>query len=440
MRLAYLDTFAGISGDMFLAALLDAGAPVDLLHETLNRLNLGARLEIRKVNRSGIQAVKADIKVGAALAEAVSAHAHSHAHSHHGHGHSHANGHTHEPGADHVHEHENGQDHPDHGAHRNFSAIRDIILGAKLPSPVTELALRAFEELARAESKIHGIPVEAVHFHEVGAVDAIADIVLTAVAVHALKIDRWHCAPLNVGGGTVQCAHGRFPVPAPATAELLRGAPTYSSGMQMELVTPTGAALVRALNCQFGSAPAMRVDQIGYGAGGRDPEGFANVLRISVGESEEAHLSAEDVVTVIETAVDDLNPQVLAYVAEKALKLGALDVICQPAQMKKNRQGTLITVLARRDKADILQDFLLRETSSLGLRVREDRRVCLPREWATVGTQWGPVRIKVSRRDGVEWNAAPEYEDCRVIAESHSVPLKNVQAVAMQLYRTEFPL
>jgi uncharacterized protein (TIGR00299 family) protein len=314
-----------------------------------------------------------------------------------------------------------------------------LITKAQLPEPVTALALRIFDELGRAEAKVHDIPLEEVHFHEVGAVDAIADIVLAAAAVHALKVDAWHVSPVNVGGGTVECAHGRMPVPAPATAELLLGVPTYSSGAQMELTTPTGAAILRALRCQFGPSPAMRPEGLGYGAGGRDPQGFANVLRVTIGESD-AGVVPTEMVTVLETAIDDLNPQVLAYVTEKAMQIGALDVICLPAQMKKGRQGTLLIVLTPPDHAPALQDLLLRETTSLGLRVREERRICMPREWVTVNTEWGAVRIKVARRDGKEWNAAPEFEDCRVIAERHSVALKNVLSTAMQIYRAGHPL
>jgi uncharacterized protein (TIGR00299 family) protein len=426
MRIAYLDTFAGISGDMFLAALVDAGLPASLLHETLNALGLGARLEVRQVHRSGIEALKANVLVGDVLAETVSVNGHANGHFH---------SHPHEDHHEHNHVFDLQPKAHEASVHRFFSSIRTLIHESELPFPVADLAVRTFEELTRAESKIHGIPLDEVHFHEVGAVDAIADIVLVAAGVHALKIEAWHCSPVNVGGGTVECAHGRYPVPAPATAELLRGVPTYSSGIQMELITPTGAALLRALQCQFGPAPAMRVDRIGYGAGNRDPKGFANVLRLSVGESEFSRSIQGDSVTVIETAVDDLNPQIVAYVAEKALQLGALDVMCVPVQMKKNRQGTLITVLASSDKAVLLQDLLLRETSSLGVRVREERRICLAREWKTVETMWGPVRIKVARREGEEWNAAPEYEDCRNIAQKHSVPLKDVFASAMQIYR-----
>jgi uncharacterized protein (TIGR00299 family) protein len=309
-----------------------------------------------------------------------------------------------------------------------------LIEHAALSDPVKALSFRAFELLAEAEAKIHHVPVEKIHFHEVGAVDAIADIVLASAAADFLKIGAWHCSPLNVGGGTVECAHGRFPVPAPATAELLRGAPTYSSGVEMELVTPTGAALLRALDCQFGPAPAMHVSSIGYGAGTRNPAGFANVLRLNLGEADEVETGAETI-WVLEAAVDDLNPQIIGYVMERAFALGALDVMGAPVSMKKSRPGTLLTILSDCEHRRTLEDLLLRETSTLGLRVREERRVVLDRKHVEVATPWGPVRIKVGSRDGVELNAAPEFEECRKIAEARDVPLKQVLETALRAYR-----
>jgi uncharacterized protein (TIGR00299 family) protein len=414
MRLAYLDAFAGISGDMLLGAFLQAGVPADLLRDTLASLKIGAKLEIEQVDRSGIHAVKVHVLSGGKLAE------HGH-HHHHGHDHTHA--HDHAP-----HSHDDDV--------RSLATICRLIAEAGLPKPVEVLAKRAFTLLGEAEAKIHHVPVETIHFHEVGAVDAIADIVLAAAAAHSLGVDGWSCSPLNVGGGTVECAHGRFPVPAPATAELLRGAPTYSSGVQMELVTPTGAALVRALGCSFGPTPLMEVEAIGYGAGTRNPPGFANVLRLSLGRASE-QVASSGTVLVMEFAVDDLNPQVLAYVTEQALKLGAFDVMCTPLFMKKNRPGTLLTVLADRAHAPALEDLLLRETSTLGLRIHEERRVCLERRHVQVTTAWGPVRVKVGHRAGREFNAAPEFDDCRALAEAHAVPVKRVLEAALQAYRKE---
>lgn len=423
MRIAYLDAFAGISGDMLLGAFVQAGVSTDLLRETAAALKLGATLDIQEVDRSGIHAIKVNILVDGQPAE--------HAHSHEKHP-----AHDHHPGHEHHH-HEKPHVHSHHHEARSLSDVRALIDRAALPKPVKTTALRAFELLGTAEAKIHHVSLESIHFHEVGAVDAIADIVLSAAAAHALGIEAWHCSPLNVGGGTVQCAHGRFPVPAPATADLLRGAPTYSSGIEMELVTPTGAALVRALDCRFGPAPAMRVEKIGYGAGTRNPSGFANVLRLSIGESDKQPASPTETVIVLETAIDDLNPQVIAHVTERAFVLGALDVMCTPVFMKKNRPGTLITILSSREKVGALQDLLFRETSTLGIRIREEQRLSLQRNHISVTTSWGAVRIKVGLWKGMEVNAAPEFEDCRQIAETHSLPLKQVLEAALQAYRQQ---
>ncbi|MHB1938806.1 MAG: nickel pincer cofactor biosynthesis protein LarC [Acidobacteriaceae bacterium] len=406
MRIAYLECFAGISGDMFLGALVDAGVGPKLLHETVASLNVGATLEIEKVDRSGINATKVRVLVDGASAE--SAAGHSHHHSHHEHHH--------------------------HG--RSLSVIRQLIENASLTAAAKQTAIRAFELLGESESKIHNVPIETIHFHEVGAVDSIVDIVASAVGCHALNANAWICSPLNVGGGTVECAHGTFPVPAPATMDLLQGAPTYSSGIQMELVTPTGAALVRALHCTFGPSPAMRVDKIGYGAGSRNPKRFPNVVRLSLGETSEVDSISADTVVVMETAVDDLNPQVLGDFTERALQAGALDVMCSSVHMKKNRLATLITILCDRARVDPLQQLLFRETTTLGVRIREERRTCLDRRFVTVQTQWGEIKIKIGLLNGLEVNAAPEYEDCRQCAERHSVPLKLVMQSALAIYQT----
>ncbi len=277
--------------------------------------------------------------------------------------------------------------------------------------------------------------IEKIHFHEVGAVDAIVDIVAASAGIHALKIDKWFCSALNVGGGMVDCAHGRFPVPAPATADLLRGLPTYSANIEKELVTPTGAALIRALSPTFGQQPAMRVEHIGYGAGSRNPKGFPNVLRLSIGESDEAAKDT-DSVTILETAIDDLSPQILAYVTEAALQQGALDVMCTAVQMKKGRLGTLITILTDDAHAPALERLLLRETSTLGIRIHRERRSCLDRTHTTVTTPFGDIRIKVGSRDGEVFNAAPEFEDCRTAAAKYNVAIKAVQQAAQAAYLT----
>ena len=426
MRIAYLECFAGIAGDMFLGALIDAGVPAEVLVEATLALQLDASLKIETVDRSGISCTRVQVMEGAVLAEErepVHDHAHAADHSHaHEDGHTHSHEHTHDH--DHTHEHVHG---------RSLSVIRELIQKAPLEELVKSRAIRTFELLGASEAKIHNVGVEAIHFHEVGAVDAIVDIVAACAGIEYLKVDAWHCSPLNVGGGMVECAHGTFPVPAPATADLLRGYPTYSAHVQKELVTPTGAALVRTLEPVFGAQPAMRVERIGYGAGSRNPKGFPNALRISVGEVAEA--KGTDTVTVLETALDDLSPQVLAWVAESALAAGAMDVMLTPVIMKKGRPGTLLTILCDEAQSAALQQLILRETSTLGLRIRRDRRACLDRSHTTVQTEYGPIRIKLGSLAGEELNAAPEFEDCRSAALEHKVPVKQVQQAAIAAYR-----
>jgi uncharacterized protein (TIGR00299 family) protein len=425
MRIAYLDCFAGISGDMFIGALVDAGVDPQVLHSATTALNLNATLRIEKVDRSGISATKIHVYEGSKLAdEDLDDHNHQQTRTHQHHPksqHQHKIGHTHEQ--DHSHQHSHG---------RSLSVIRDLINAATLAPAVKQLAVQAFELLGASEAKIHNVPIEEIHFHEVGAVDAIVDIVAASAGIHALTIDKWFCSPLNVGGGMVDCAHGRFPVPAPATADLLRGLPTYSAHIEEELVTPTGAALIRALAPTFGPQPAMRVQHIGYGAGTRSPKDFPNVLRLSVGESRNATHAA---VAILETAIDDLSPQILAYVTERALALGALDVMSTAVQMKKGRLGTLLTILADDAQVPALEDLLLRETSTLGVRIHHERRSCLDRTHVTVATPYGDIRIKLGSRNGEVFNAAPEFEDCRTAAAKHNVPLKLVQQEAIAAYR-----
>ncbi|WP_263365307.1 nickel pincer cofactor biosynthesis protein LarC [Edaphobacter bradus] len=472
MRIAYLDCFAGISGDMFLAALLDSGLDPKVLHDAAGALHLNVGLKIEKVDRSGISATRVHVLENGKPAETTHTHSpaeatHQHHHEHHHHPktqHHHKVGHTHDH--DHHHDdHGHSHDHP-HPHGRSLSVIRSLIRSAPLAEPVKQTAIQAFELLGASEAKIHNVDIEKIHFHEVGAVDAIVDIVCASAGIHALGIDKWHCSPLNIGGGMVDCAHGRFPVPAPATADLLRGLPTYSAHVEQELVTPTGAAILRALAPTFGQQPAMRVQHIGYGAGSRNHKDFPNVLRLSIGESVEAPsvkdlLSAQNVssrpeaapfaavvegpaslpqehgtttVTVLETALDDLSPQILAHVTESALALGALDVMCTPVQMKKGRLGALITILADDDHAPVLENLLLRETSTLGVRIHHERRSCLDRAHTTVTTPYGDIRIKVGSRNNEVFNAAPEFEDCRTAAAQHNVPVKQVLQAATAAY------
>ena len=432
MRIAYLECFAGIAGDMLLGALIDAGVPAEVLVEATAALQLGASLKIETVDRSGISCTKVQVLEGEQLAEEKEHdHTHDHSHSHepeHESAHSHSHSHSHEHAPKHEHSHDHAHSHG-----RSLRVIRELIQAAPLAEAVKRKAVRTFELLGASEAKIHNVDVETIHFHEVGAVDAIVDIVAACAGMEYLQVDRWHCSALNVGGGMVECAHGTFPVPAPATADLLRGYPTYSAQVQKELVTPTGAALLRMLEPAFGAQPAMRVERIGYGAGTRNPKGFPNALRISIGEAEAASPKTETV-TVLETALDDLSPQVLAWVAESALAAGAMDVMLTPVIMKKGRPGTLLTVLCDAGNQKKLERLILRETSTLGIRIRQDERSCLERRHVPVTTPYGEIRMKLGTLDGDVMNAAPEFEDCRAAAVRCDVPLKRVQQAAIAAY------
>jgi uncharacterized protein (TIGR00299 family) protein len=421
MRIGYLECFAGVSGDMLMGALVDAGAPVEVLQKTAASLGLGAELRVSRVSRSGIQSTKIDVMVEGKLHEPAAATGPVE------HGHDHPHDHDHPHNHDHHHAHQHG---------RSLPQIRSLLMAADLTQRARNLSLSAFTLLAQAEGRIHGVPIEEVHFHEVGAVDAIVDIACSAAAADALNVDEWYCSPVNVGSGFVNCAHGRFPVPAPATAELLKNAPVYSAHVQLELVTPTGAALLRALDCRFESTPIMRTHSIGYGAGTRNPERFPNVVRVSIGEIAQAPRFNPETITVLECAVDDLSPQVLAHTAQLALDQGALDVMSAPVTMKKGRVGTLLTVLCKPPDADRLQQLLFRETTTLGIRVREENRVVLTRETTAVQTEYGVIHVKAGSWQGEEWNAAPEFEDCRRAAAAFQVPLKTVMQAALVAWRT----
>jgi pyridinium-3,5-bisthiocarboxylic acid mononucleotide nickel chelatase len=421
MRIAYLDCFSGISGDMFLAALIDAGVSPKLFEDTVAALNIGAKLEISKVNRSGISATKVDVIVNGKKDSPRETRAGAPAPHHH-----------HEP---HTHDHPHG---------RGLTEIREIIRHSTISAAAKTTAIAIFEKLGAAESKIHNVPVDKIHFHEVGAADALVDIICAAVGAEALAVDEFICSPLNVGGGTIHCAHGTFPVPAPATVELLKGAPVYSSGIQSELVTPTGAAIVATLATRFSAFPEMKIEKTGYGAGTRDFPAHPNVLRLTVGEAskcgagaparEGSATTAQDTITVLEANLDDLNPQVFGYVMDRLLEAGALDVFATPIQMKKSRPGSLLTILATPEDAAKLTEIVFAETTTLGVRRREESRQILARQWTTVPTRFGDVRIKIASLNGTVTSYAPEYEDCRRLAAEQKVPLKTVMNEAMEAY------
>jgi len=451
MRIAYLECFSGMSGDMFLGALIDAGVSPQLLEDAVAALNVGARLEISRVVRSGISATKVDVWVGGEKdlpRQEYGERQHDpedHQHLHDGHhafehlAHSHlASGEISQAEVpapqQHTHTREHSHSH-NHG--RGLTEIRLLISAASISDGTKKTAIAIFEALGRAEAKIHDTSVESVHFHEVGAVDAMVDIVCAAVGAEALGVEEFICSPLNVGGGAVQCAHGTFPVPAPATVELLAHAPVYSSGLQAELVTPTGAAIVKTLTSRFAAFPEMKIEKSGYGAGSRDFPGHPNVVRLTLGQSASSAIAANtasETVTVLEANLDDLNPQVFGYVMDRLFDEGALDVFAMAVQMKKNRPGTLLTVLCKPEDSGKLTQLIFTETTTLGVRRRDEMRQTLARRWESVGTPWGEVRIKIASMNGTVTNYAPEYEDCRRIAAEHRVPLKAVMQEAAQAY------
>ena len=428
MRIAYLDCFSGISGDMFLGALVDAGVSPKLLEDTVEALDIGARLEISRVQRGGISATKVDVYSNGEKDMPREVFQEQR-------GHNHAHEHAHDRGHAHSHEHKHDHEHA-----RGLNEIREIIGKAAISCTSKATAIRIFETLGEAEAEIHNTSIEQVHFHEVGAVDALVDIVCAVVGAESLAVEEWVCSPLNVGGGTVKCAHGTLPVPAPATLKLLRDAPVYSSGPQVELVTPTGAAIVKTLSSRFSPFPAMKIEKAGYGAGTRDFPEHPNVLRLTIGEAllpdgaSKSSSASNDSITVLEANLDDLSPQVLAYAMERLLAEGALDVFSVPVQMKKGRPGALLTVLAKMEDANRLAKLIFAETTTLGVRRREEQRQTLSRRWENVDTTWGPVRVKIASMNGSISNYAPEFEDCRKLAETHHVPLKQVMEEAVRAY------
>jgi len=383
-KLAYFDCFSGVSGDMTLGALVDAGAELRAIEAELRKLPVkGWSLAAEKVKRGALAATFVKVTT---------------AETHH---------------------------------HRGLTKILDTIAAAGLRPRVAERASAIFCRLGEAEARIHNTTVEQVHFHEVGALDAIVDIVGAAVGFELLGIEEFACSSVNIGGGRTQSAHGPLPIPAPAAADMLRGAPVYSSGIEKELTTPTGAAIVSTLCARFGALPPMTTSAIGYGAGSWELKEQANVLRLFVGESAAQRVRAgEQTVTVLETNLDDMNPQIYGYLAEQAFAAGALDVYSTAVQMKKNRPGVLLTLLCEPAAADALVELLFRETTTLGVRTYEARRRVLARETVEVDTALGRVRMKLARMNGSVLNAAPEYEDCRRIAAERGVPLKQVLAEA----------
>jgi pyridinium-3,5-bisthiocarboxylic acid mononucleotide nickel chelatase len=392
MKAAYFDCFSGISGDMTLGALVDAGCSLDTLRAKLQDLQVpGWELSAEKVWKNGMAATHAKVKAA------------------------------------------------DTQTHRSLTTILGILEKSSLDERVKERASAIFRKLGEAEATVHDVPLDKIHFHEVGAVDTIVDIVGACIGFEELGFETFACSPLNVGGGTAKMAHGTLPVPAPATARLLMGKPTYSNGVQKELVTPTGAAIVSTLCEKFGPQPAMRISAIGYGAGTIDLESQPNVLRIMVGEVSEKSIEGHGgTIRVLEANLDDMNPQIFGYLLEKALGAGALDVFGTPVQMKKSRPGTLITILCKPEDEGRFQQMLFAETTTLGVRSHLVERHALPREVVRVETPFGEVRMKISRSADHIQHAAPEFDDCRKLAEEKNVPLQEVMEQAMRSFEVQF--
>ena len=406
---------------MILGALVDAGVPLDDLRNALGRLAIDRdAVWTERVTRAGISATKFSVR-NEVLAE--NGHPQQHGPVHH---HDHARGHASAVVPD-----------PHTHAHRSLPEIYKLIDGSSLSGAGKDRAKRLFARLGEAEAAIHGTPLDRVHLHEVGALDSIIDIVGTVHALEMLKVDRFVSSPLNVGSGSVRSAHGTYPVPAPATAWLLRDAPIYAGPQQAELVTPTGALLVTGYAAAFGLLPPMRLTRVGYGAGTRDFHESPNVLRVLIGESDST--APAHSVVVVEAEIDDMNPQIFGVLMEQLLTEGALDVFYTPIQMKKNRPGTLLTLIASPDARGRLTATIFRETTTIGVRYREMMRECLERETVIVDTPLGSVRFKIARRNGEVLNVAPEFDDCARIARERLVPVKDVQAAAMKAFLDRRP-
>jgi hypothetical protein len=414
----HFDCFSGAAGDMILGALIDAGLPFDDLRLALGSLAVDRDvIWTERVTRAGLAATK------------------FHVHGQH-------------PPLDQAHDHERNSAHTDHGAgsgsrasaaetvhhhsHRTLPDIERLVDGSSLSDGGKQRAKRLFGRLAEAEAAVHNAPIDRVHLHEVGELDSIIDIVGTVYALEALGIERVTASPMNVGSGSIVSAHGVYPVPGPATAYLLKQVPIYAGAQQVELVTPTGALLVSDYAESFGAVPPMRLRRVGYGAGSRDFAGFPNVLRVFIGDAEAA--GALQTVVVIETEIDDMNPQIFGLLLDQLMTAGALDVFYTPIQMKKNRPGTLLTIIAAPEARERLVSIVFRESTTIGVRYSEMTRECLDREKVEVTTPFGPVTIKVARRHGEVLNASPEFEDCARLAAEHDRPLKEVHAAAVKAF------
>ncbi len=463
-KIAYLECQTGIAGDMCLGALVDAGVPVEYLNTQLDRLGIATEYKLwaEQIHHNGQIATKVHVDL-----TAINSSSHEHKHAHHDeHSHDHSHEHNHEHSHDHDHEHGHAHHHhptpvgtvgrdSDHHHHhyydtpqRNLPEIEKLINAANLPARATRWSLDVFRQLAIAEGAVHGIEPSEVHFHEVGAVDAIVDIVGTCLGLDYLDIDKIYCSPLPTGGGTVRAAHGVLPVPVPAVLKLFsaRQVPVYSNGIDRELVTPTGAAIAVTLAAEFGAPPTMQLQQIGLGAGTIQLP-IPNILRMWLGtQSETGSVLASPVrqdcletIEVLTTQIDDLNPQAIGYIFDLLFKAGAVDVFTQPIGMKKSRSGILLTVICQQDRSIECEQIIFKETSTLGIRKNFQMRSILPREIESVVTKHGTVRVKIARNNLVSddsiINIQPEYDDCAAIAQAHQIPWREVHQLALTAWR-----
>lgn len=381
MKTLYFDCFAGASGNMILGGLIALGVDEKQLIEQIKLLNISDfEIEFTTVNKSGISAIHANVKV--------------------------------------PHEH----------AHRHLHTIEKIINESGLSDKIKQRAIKIFTKLAEAEAKIHGIELNKVHFHEVGAMDAIIDVVGCCIGFEILGIEKFACSKIHVGSGFAKMAHGKFPIPPPAVAELLQGIPIYSTEIQGELCTPTGAAIISTLSEDFGELNDLNIEKIGYGAGTRDYENFPNVIRLMIGETSDSRLKTQDsALMLLETNLDDISPQILGFVMDRAFEFGALDCWFTPIQMKKNRPATMISILCEAEKRQKVTELLYVETTTLGIRVREIERECLERKIVKVQTQFGEIDVKIGFFNGKQVNAMPEFEQLKRIAVERNLPLKEVR-------------
>ena len=383
MKIAYFDCFSGISGDMTVGALLDAGLKIETLEKELKKLGLsGYQLEVNKVVKKGISATKFKVKI------------------------------------------------KEEGVERRFKDILDILEKSKLDEEVKKETEKIFFNIAQAESKIHRKDIDKIHFHEIGGLDSIIDITSAVIGIKTLGIEEIHSSALPVGKGFVKCAHGVIPVPAPATLELLKNIPTYSGGIESEMITPTGAGIISTLAKSFGGRPLMKIERIGYGAGEKEFT-IPNLLRVSIGEKilkdenlKDGYVSDEAV--LIETNIDDINPEFYDYIMEKLFSQGALDVFLTPIQMKKNRPAHMLSIIAYEQKIKEILEVLFSESTTLGVRIREIKRLRLAQQNFIAETKYGKIRVKAGIFKGEIKNIAPEYEDCKKMAKQHKVPLKEI--------------